>query len=74
MSECILERTGWPTGKRKEIWHVVGAGKRDSWFCPVACDEHTGIVAPGPSYDREPTCPECRALQAPAAPRTPRLA
>lgn len=51
--ECVMERGG--------IWHVVG-GEGDPWFRPILCHDSEGIIAPGPGYEREPTCPECRAL------------
>lgn len=52
-AECVRERNG--------VWHLVG-GDGDADFRPIACSQDEGIVAPGPGYRREPTCPECLAI------------
>lgn len=67
MTECIAERIG--ESRKGEIWHVA-MPKGNPWFRPILCGE--GILAPGPGYDREPTCPECIRRLAESLPRKER--
>lgn len=49
--KCLRDREG--------LWHIATA-EGDSWFRPILCGEvGMGVIAPGPGYEREPTCPEC---------------
>lgn len=54
LPECVLERRR----DASDVWHLA-AGEGDSWWRPIACDDREGIVAPGPGYERQPTCVGC---------------
>lgn len=53
LPECVLEHDSV-----RHIWHVA-AGKGDSTFQPILCDDVEGINMPGNRVARQPTCVEC---------------
>jgi hypothetical protein len=68
MAECIAERVrGVVPDAAIVVWHLAGP-RKDSWWRPIRCSRTEGIVAPGHSEERQPTCTACLALLPPETP------
>lgn len=60
--DCVMERVRqFRDGDRteSEVWHVAPQRGRTEDFCPIRCAPDEGIVLPGPTVRRSPTCSDC---------------